>query len=875
MSAVLYRSTVRVLPLALCCLILASPARSLAAEPDPFDAVLALEGEGKLDVALRRLRASEELRAAHKEHEAALAGLLRSLDSVRARLASRQTTQAQTALQALLPKLDPLRDAHLLHAAHRKLAELEAAARATVEADLDQADALARRGEQGEAIAIYTDIAESKQPEVPPELKRRARRGKARSEQAKTEAEALGFWGKTWHSMTGGVETLAGWSVYLVAGALVVWGAGRWRRRRSARDETLIVLEDLTVQASERDVMSQGLIREVLLRFRSLGNGEDRVADIDSLDDLDGSALASLRVEAEPLTDIESVIQDGTPVQVGPFAVTPRQLVALVRAYFRRPWRAELVGSLIQQGEQTVLLIERRRIGQGAEAPSTDRWEARASGANGRAAVVHKMAARLAFELAKTKLTSDWRSFESFREAMGHLVRSEEAGDREKNLEAACRDLQRALRHDPSNWIARFHLATTQRKLGHNESAVKHFEFLERMAVDGTNGLGPMVGFLATHPELLYTIRYSKAVALSKIPDWGPHREALRILDALVDLVTVLPAGGLMEPQRIRLEMLARSARAAALTFELESARRGMDSARAQQRQQQFQAQVLLRIDVERRWIKDLPLSQLDWKAYSLSYAVVHNAYGRACYLLGRDGTEALREALTMSPDFAEAYITLAESYMRARRHNLGWSKQAEELLKQALTVNPSNQKTHYLLGKLYADPAVANYGKAKEHLGKAELFPWSYFQLAQILEKQDGKIEEALRQVRRSISLAPYPDERFAAFVRYALRVLASQDKPNADLLAEAESVASRLVKNGETAGNRRTGGRLLEEIQAFRKPVRGRRTGGPKPADPAPPDPGAVETATGDNELPCLPSPEVLLAPPPGSPGGPPPTV
>lgn len=483
--------------------------------------------------------------------------------------------------------------------------------------------------------------------------------------------------------------------------------------------------------------------------------------------------------------------------------------------------------------------------------------------------MVHKMATRLAFELAQTKLTSDWRSFEAFRDAMGQLVQAEQQGDRERSLEAACQDLQRALRYDPSNWIARFHLATTQRKLGHNESAVKHFEFLERMAVYGNDGLGSMAGFVKAHPEFLFTIRYCKAVALSKIPTWEPHHEALKILDALIDQVAS-PAAGLEAAQKIRLEMLARSARAAALTFKLESARYGTRQPTNQERQQQFQIQVLQQIDAERQWIQALPFSQLDWKAYSLAYAVVHNAYGRACYLLGRDGTEALREALTMSPDFAEAYITLAETYMRSRRNNLGWSQQAEELLRQALAINPSNQKTHYLLGKLYADPAVGNYEKAKEHLGKAELFPWSYFLLAGILARTEGRIEEALRITRRSISLAPYPDHRFTAFVRYALRVLAKQDRPSAKLLAEAESVAARLEKNGETAGLRRMGGKLLEEIRSF-KAARRRRSGGSRLPDPVSSPPDATDAPAGESELPCLPSPEVLL-PPPGSPGGPP---
>src|SRR5688572_10831309 len=75
---------------------------------DPFASVLAREEQGDLRGALKELRASEELLKANADHEAALVALLRTFDSVQTSLAKDQHSHAQTALEAVLPKLDPV-----------------------------------------------------------------------------------------------------------------------------------------------------------------------------------------------------------------------------------------------------------------------------------------------------------------------------------------------------------------------------------------------------------------------------------------------------------------------------------------------------------------------------------------------------------------------------------------------------------------------------------------------------------------------------------------------------------------------------------------------------------------------------------------------
>lgn len=236
----------RVLLVSLIALLVSAPVHGTT---DPFASVLAREEQGDLRGALKELRASEELLKANTDHEAALVALLRTFDSVQTSLAKDQYSHAQTVLEGVLTKLDPLRDAHLLHAAHSKLVELRDLARGMAEADVARADALVAEGKHAEAIAIYKDVASA--AEIPAALKRRVTQAMARAGTAKARAEASGFWGKTWKSASDGIFTLAGWSVFLLLGAALLWTAGAWRKRRTPHEETLIVLEDLTALAPE------------------------------------------------------------------------------------------------------------------------------------------------------------------------------------------------------------------------------------------------------------------------------------------------------------------------------------------------------------------------------------------------------------------------------------------------------------------------------------------------------------------------------------------------------------------------------------------------------------------------------------------------
>src|SRR6202035_4562341 len=226
---------------------------------DPLASVLSHEERGELAAALTELRASADVLKANKEHEAALVALLHTFDVVEAGLAKQQNAEAQAALEALLPRLDPLRDAVLLRSAHKKLVDLRAEVSRKAEADLKEADRLVSQGRHAEAIAINKDIAESNAQEIPVALSRPARQGKDRAEGSQSQAEAVGIWGKIWKSVSEGFVTLAGWNVFLLTGFLLLWSAGAWRKRRPPREETVIILEDLTAQAPEREVMSRGL----------------------------------------------------------------------------------------------------------------------------------------------------------------------------------------------------------------------------------------------------------------------------------------------------------------------------------------------------------------------------------------------------------------------------------------------------------------------------------------------------------------------------------------------------------------------------------------------------------------------------------------
>jgi tetratricopeptide (TPR) repeat protein len=788
----------------------ADPASLLPSE------VLALEKAGQLEGALtllapRALAQDPEAKGDLGAHAGLLRETIRTLHLSSVYHEDGHDERAQAALEALLGKLEPLRDGHLVVAAARRLREIQKEVREEEEKEareqLATAAALLDAEKFDEALAAYDEVARRAAGQVPRALIHEARVGKMKVTSAKARATAPGFWNAVSTSGVTGARTVAEWVVYFASAGLLVLLIAGVRSRIPARPGTVVSLQDLTAPGADREPRSQHLVREFLQRIQGAADGGLSAAHVDAFDDLDGVGLGNLRIQVDPLAEAQTFLHEDA-VRIGPFSLKPRQLLSFLGSLLQRSSESVLRGSLTSEGDQVLMNVEHVILKGSRLHPGC--WELVERGEGARARVVQRMAMRIAFELASSRLTSDWESFDLYRKAMEKLAREEEEEERERHLEDAWNLLRSSLYHDPANWLARFNLATVERKLGRREAAADHFEFLDRMLAEHGRSQ-PLSDFLRRHPEFVYTVQYNWAVCLSKIENNRSRSLALAILDDLIANVTESPiapeepaaaAVTLPHPlaprtplspggsQRLRIEMLARSARASALLGELEKDEK-------ENRGPWFE-----KIKIEKNWFESLGLDRqdLDWRAYALSYAVAQNAFGRACFRFGFYdlAVEVLRRAIIMSPDFGDAYNNLAEIYLkRRRRQDPDWANKVEVTLQQALRINGSNQKSHYLLGRFYSLPAIGRFNEAKEHLGKASLLSWSYFYIAEILVREKSH-EKALKVLRRSIFTDQFPDRRYVIFVETALDVSQRRGGDRV-LLEEALLLARKYAESGE----------------------------------------------------------------------------
>lgn len=722
--------------------------------------------------------------------------------------------RAKVALENILTKLDPVRDGNLIVALARSLKVIQAETLQAEEKEaierLTAARSLLEAEKYDDALAAYDEVAKLPASQIPTQVIREARLGKLKAVSAKARAQSPTFWGEIGASGLHGARTVTQWLVYLAAvGLLGLLFAGA-RGRIPVRPGTVVQFQDLTASSSEQEQRNEHLVREFLQKVTT--GASNQVPSGEDFEDFDGKVLGHLRLEVDPLANLQTFVNDEASLHVGPISLQPRQLLRYLGSLFQKPPESILRGSLTSEGDRVTLNVE-HRVTAGISLASGC-WEVSETGEGARVRAIQRMAMRVAFELSRSRVTDKWESFDLYRQAMELLAQEFSRDGREEELGQARGLLRKSIVHDPSNWLARFHLATLERTLGNDDMAAQHFEFLERLLVAKKGKSGSISHFLHRHPEFVYTVQYNRAVSLAKEENQEDRRRALEIFDDLVEkvartseisspssapspspasnshMIAVRPRFFLGRELGLKIEILARSARAAALVRDLD--RSGPDEKDA----------FFQRIKLEKDWFVSLGLDHgnPDWGTLALGYAVALNAFGQACLKFGyyNHSVNAFREAMVVAPEFVDAFNNLAAVYLDQRRkQDPEWALKLEDLLRQVLVIRGSNQKAHLLLGRYYSLPAIGRFEEARQHFGNASRLSWSYFYLAEILIHQDHNREEALKILRRSIFMDKWPDRRYVTFIECALDVSLRHggDRP---LLREALQLAKKYAEEG-----------------------------------------------------------------------------
>jgi tetratricopeptide (TPR) repeat protein len=789
--------------------LLASASSSeVAPEEIPSD-VLALEKQGQLDAALALLgRKGPTL--AKSPHAANLRLGLQALAAATVYRKHQEWEAGKRVLDAAKAKQEPLRDIWILLALEHEQASFRKEQRSLADSDarafVERAAALAAAGRYDEALALYRDVADRKSDDLSPALIQQARLGRAEAEAGKARAATPTFRRTLLEAMTKALQTFLQGILLFLGGALVLWGLLSMPRFLPARDETAIRVEDLTVPPSDREAMSRELTREVArgLQGKSLGAAG---ASLDEVEDVDAPGFGNIAVVVQELVGLEDLVQDATPLSVGPFSMSPRQLLTYFRNALRRRSKYTLSGALWRRGDVTGVLIQ--RLGSDGQAIAGDLWETSAEGVAARSSVVRDVSTQVAFFLGSSRITASWHSFRQHQRAMDVLAAAPPTQDLETRLDEALDLLESSVRHDPGNCVSRFNFARVLRKLGRNSEAERHFELVDRMVSTDTPTQPQLLrSFLQQHPEFALVVRYNRAVALSKVGTWRSVKSAERLLTACSEQLTSTP---LDDGSRTRLAMLVRSALITVSGWQAETLwdREDNDKARARARTQ------LSDIEAQARQLEQEPNTS-DLKAHAFATAIAYNAFGRLATLLGdyHKASNALSTALTLMPDLVDLQINLAE-LERLRKSDDDWPRRAEAHLRRAVKMSPSNQKAHYLLGRLLAHGGPDLRGKAGAHLKAAPSHAWAFFELAQLTVEDD--LDGALAYLRHSLAMDPRRNYRLELLVQYLLRgfrKLEPDHLPSVEQLKEAQRRIEELRLRGESKHLRERGEILHLEL-------------------------------------------------------------
>jgi tetratricopeptide (TPR) repeat protein len=640
-------------------------------------------------------------------------------------------------------------------------------------------------------------------------------------------------------AVKGPVVTVVKCLVYalLIIGAVwVLVLIRRLWRLLPARHGTVVALEDLVADVKERQAASHVLSRQLLTEISSLGSaGGADIQEIDETSDLDRTFVANLRIAGEGVENLDSLMQGETAVSVGPVRFSLRQVAYYLGSLFRRRSEFELVGSLTKSRDRVVLTVENR----GAAGQVIRRWHSTRTGDYGVADAVRDVAMQIVVGLGLSTATSDWRSFRDYREALDVFGTAGDAADPREPLESARVLLARSLDRDPLNPLARFYLATVNRKLGENDEAVEQFRLLENFATKHASAW--LEHFKEVHPEFRRVVRYNLAASLLKLETRGAQREALQMLNGLLERLVKTRPEPAADSAEYRFGVLVQSALAWALTFRLErELHRDEPDGKSADRRSADVARLISEIKKIRGSIQDsVPATTRSGAVYASALATAENAFGRASYLLGRqkDAFEAYRRAATLLPDLVDAQLNLVELFLGLK--DVGWQAQAEAAICQVLRVDPSNEQAEYLYGRLCADPSVARYKAAEEHLTRAGNSPEALFLHAQILAEQDDDLSAALALLDRAIALAPAPGHRLLGYVNFVLE-LAKKGDADRELLLKARERADRLATDGISPRFRRRGVELIAELDEALNPLQiDSVTGDRSTADERPPGP------------------------------------
>jgi tetratricopeptide (TPR) repeat protein len=780
----------------------ALPWLTIANDQTPtYQALMQLESSGDLRAAVQLAGQLSELNDVQTAHVERLKAVELALERSRLLHEAELLKEAEAELDQVWVRLGRQDDLYLMLQVQQRRKALGEPARVEARKELDLVQALIDANKPDEAIVRANALLERTPEKIENADRERALKLKVDAQILKDAPSEPSGLVEVIDVLFAAFTTLTKWLFYfaVLIAAFSVARFARWiTSKMTRRPGTMVSLEDCTAPAEQREQQSRALTRDLATAIRRI---ESAPAESESpVLDWDAAELVFGPSSLGEVASLSTYVQE-TDIEVGPIKFNARKLFSWISSLFRPRYQYALTGALNTCGVTALTVEQRDANGQPVRGAF---FTATAEGDQARWHVVHAVGTQVALFLADIVATDSWRSLDHFLRAEEMLSKEVEPGTRREGLTDALKELELSLRHDEANWMARFRFAGVLRTLGRFISSADQYEYLHSRLMNSL-ALRQSEHFqkhLERQPDFAWMVRYNEAVSRCRV---GWPSETGKARDLTVQLFDQLDrptdADGSVPSQdvagRQRREVLARSLRAECWTMRLEHLR---DEPKTNEMRKEMKMLVRdIKEDEYWLWSQVRQLNRHELSEYTRAHMVARNALGRAYYLSGRyrAAVKFLRWALDfhVSAPNISAKLNLASVYLRRKRRiSPQWVEEARLLLKDVVQIDPKHCKARYLLGRLYADPAVGNLEEAKKQFEGAGDDPLSLFERGRLAMQHENDVPRGLALVRRSLQRRPHLDHRHFLVISFLMKHLQGGGTLTVDDLEFALDLAKKL---------------------------------------------------------------------------------
>ncbi|MCO7223121.1 lipopolysaccharide assembly protein LapB [Pleionea sp. CnH1-48] len=578
------------------------------------------------------------------------------------------------------------------------------------------------------------------------------------------------------------------------------------RRFNPVKKTVLLNLKDLSDNHNDAE---QKLADQFIQEFHSLLSDTYTSDTINRAIELDDSGMITDRSDSTVLTQTIDIL-DNTPVKLGPFSFSPKQLFLLLSTFFERKDKTEFVGALSQDSEHTFMWVEQRT------STEVKRFQAKASGDGARASVIRQISAQMALSVATKSYTDNWRSLHAYLESKVLLEQAQESQNRLVLLNQAVQTLQSAIRLDPANHLARFRLASIYASLRRFGEAADQFEFIYRLYrrevvypndEDNTftaiaNQIDddelPLFWVVIYNWLMSMTLRALESKSVNRLS--GSLRNTQRFIAHLTPIAET-------SPQANSTLYLAKAVQALAHCVNQEIHRFSK-----QHVNQLEESLKIIESNEKFLWNAFREAKSECLEALGQAHCIAQNALGRTYYLRGNlvDSERYLAWSISihMPPNYIDPYVNLASFYIKHQRsfRKANWVLEARRCLERALALQPTHSKANYLLAKLYSGAPYYQQDKAIAILEQLPEDAGVLFLLAQIyMEQGETSRDKAFQLLEDSIKIDSTADARYTYFLEQGVESLNTrQEGPSRQRL---EQLAKHIEKHGIAREYRQAG--------------------------------------------------------------------